>query len=966
METKYAIKRMNRAGFLFTLLFAAALTLSAAGLIPAGRQAAAQSPHPDAARFTVSGGAAEITEDENGKPVIALNPAVSGGTVTVDYDRYISVGDWMDGSKKIVDFTPRAENSLWANCPFGAVTVTMEDGADPSQQLVFAVKNAHTKDGEFCFTAGFSDVGVYAGAFQQFFDFSGRPYIGKLYHSGGVYSATEGHLGNASFYHPGDNINGFFFVYDNTARVMNTWDRELQPGDQWNLIELNNPEVIGNYANGDASVTGIPELFTSGWFKVRFKFYGVAAGGAAFTVNSIGSDDLTGGRTPGEVFETTAADINGGTQKILVRADIPVSEFASRPLLDMQLQTNLSASYFAVVIQDSQNAGKQLILKFSRLNNYGQSGDRYTDGMGASLSEASVRAGKAAIGRNSNAGWLVWPSLTNCSSPFGALYGGWAGNSSNFMEGKFRHAVGFSYTVSNAAIGCYHGGVCPTNPPCSGPVLHNCNDDTFSWTNQNLAGAGWNTNSGADWQTASKTADAGNAALYNDSYILNLFGGTVDVYVFAGAAASVKVFRCGAKSFLSAGGGTPPPVAPPALSAPGSVDTAQGFVYTLSNFAALGKVTGGYYNLPELPLADVEAFNAFDVKYNAAAVELADGDYLIFSYTGAASVRADVNVRPLPAAPSSLSAEAGTPLSFEPGIAAMVNLYAAAGFGIKSFAVYTAGGSPALVTSGLSSVITAVGNYTVRYTLADAIGNISTEMSLPLAVLDLTPPVITVFGNYPAAVAGVAAALIQPIILDDRSGVITVFSVTVRDAGGEDVTGAVYDAGAKTLTFTAEGVYTVTYGAQDGSGNRAAPVVRSITVVKAALSAAAPPVITVKGAYASAFTGKTIALLLPEITDGEGGLITAYTVTVLDETGADVTSGVFNAQTKQLKFTQAGFYTVIIGAGDAAGVQATPAIKVIEVFKPVDGGCKRGGKTAALTAFTAALAAILFIKRNRA
>ena len=81
------------------------------------------------------------------------------------------------------------------------------------------------------------------------------------------------------------------------------------------------------------------------------------------------------------------------------------------------------------------------------------------------------------------------------------------------------------------------------------------------------------------------------------------------------------------------------------------------------------------------------------------------------------------------------------------------------------------------------------------------------------------PVLITVSGNYPPATIGAPVDLMTPVITDYYGSAIAEYTVTVKNMSGTDVTGSVYDAASKKLTFSEAGTYTVIYSASDSFGN---------------------------------------------------------------------------------------------------------------------------------------------------
>ncbi len=121
-----------------------------------------------------------------------------------------------------------------------------------------------------------------------------------------------------------------------------------------------------------------------------------------------------------------------------------------------------------------------------------------------------------------------------------------------------------------------------------------------------------------------------------------------------------------------------------------------------------------------------------------------------------------------------------------------------------------------------SNFADAVGSYTIRYNATDASGNIATEVTRVVNVIDTTAPIITLNGDNP-----------QIIGLGD--------GYTELGANTNDGTAVVIDSS----DFTdALGSYTIRYNATDASGNTATEVTRTVTVINPDITA---PVITLIG-----------------------------------------------------------------------------------------------------------------------
>ncbi len=205
------------------------------------------------------------------------------------------------------------------------------------------------------------------------------------------------------------------------------------------------------------------------------------------------------------------------------------------------------------------------------------------------------------------------------------------------------------------------------------------------------------------------------------------------------------------------------------------------------------------------------------------------------------------------------------------------------GAGYTELGATTDDGSNVVIDT--SDFIDAVGSYTIRYNTADASGNVATEVTRIVNVVDTTSPVITLTGDNP-----------QTIELGD----------------GYTELGATTDDGSNIVIDTSDfvdavGSYTIRYNATDASGNDAIEVTRTVNVVDTTL-----PVITLTGA-----NPQTIEL-------GDG-----YT-----EFGATTNDGITNVTSDASDFADAvGSYTIRYNATDVSGnvaVEVTRTVNVVD------------------------------------
>lgn len=119
-----------------------------------------------------------------------------------------------------------------------------------------------------------------------------------------------------------------------------------------------------------------------------------------------------------------------------------------------------------------------------------------------------------------------------------------------------------------------------------------------------------------------------------------------------------------------------------------------------------------------------------------------------------------------------------------------------------------------IMASGIVNT-SAVGNYTITYTVTDSAGNSAAPVTRTVEVMDTMPPVITLLGN-------------SSVTVEIRSN-YTDAGATATDNYDGDLTSQI-NTGGIVNTSTA-GTYTLTYDVRDSSGNRAAELTRTVIVV---------------------------------------------------------------------------------------------------------------------------------------
>ncbi len=113
------------------------------------------------------------------------------------------------------------------------------------------------------------------------------------------------------------------------------------------------------------------------------------------------------------------------------------------------------------------------------------------------------------------------------------------------------------------------------------------------------------------------------------------------------------------------------------------------------------------------------------------------------------------------------------------------------------------------ISINASTFVDAVGSYTITYDATDASSNVASQVTRSVTVIDTTAPIITLTGDNP-----------QVIELGE--------GYTELGATTDDGTAISIDTSS---FIDAIGNYTITYDATDASGNIAAQVIRSVTVV---------------------------------------------------------------------------------------------------------------------------------------
>ncbi len=187
------------------------------------------------------------------------------------------------------------------------------------------------------------------------------------------------------------------------------------------------------------------------------------------------------------------------------------------------------------------------------------------------------------------------------------------------------------------------------------------------------------------------------------------------------------------------------------------------------------------------------------------------------------------------------------------------------------------------------------GTYTVRYNVSDGSGNNATEVMRTVHVVDTTRPVITLRGYATAIVEWGTAYTDAGATADDLC------------AGSLPVT-----VGGDTVNPAILGVYTVTYDADDGNGNSATEVVRSVYVTDSV-----KPVITLIGAA--------------DVTLDCGQTYADAGATANDACWGDLTGSVFVSGLPPSAFLGLGTWTIAYDVIDGSGNFADTVLRTVTV-----------------------------------
>ncbi len=190
------------------------------------------------------------------------------------------------------------------------------------------------------------------------------------------------------------------------------------------------------------------------------------------------------------------------------------------------------------------------------------------------------------------------------------------------------------------------------------------------------------------------------------------------------------------------------------------------------------------------------------------------------------------------------------------------------------------------------------GTYTLVYDAQDAAGNTATSVSRIVNVIgavappaDTTPPIITLNGANPFTIP-VGSGYVEP-------------GAVVTDEIDQNISATI----TGNVDASKVGVYTLTYAAQDSSGNQAETVTRTVNVI----DITAPTITLTGSASLSIPVGSTYIEQGAVVTDNVDENLTAIIIGNVDS-------------------TKTGRYTLTYSAQDSSGNQAESAIRTIDVI----------------------------------
>jgi PKD repeat protein len=208
-----------------------------------------------------------------------------------------------------------------------------------------------------------------------------------------------------------------------------------------------------------------------------------------------------------------------------------------------------------------------------------------------------------------------------------------------------------------------------------------------------------------------------------------------------------------------------------------------------------------------------------------------------------------------------------------------------------------------IVTDSSAVNTSAVGSYTVTYDVTDSEGNVATQVTRTVDVVDTTAPVITLIGA-------------NPQVLEVLTGYVEL-GATATDIGDGDISGSIV-IDTSGVDMATVGSYVVTYDVTDSQGNPALQVTRTVQVVDTTL-----PVITLTGPN-------------PQVIEA-GSPYVELGATASDNYDGDI-SGAIVIDATAVNTAVVGSYLVTYNVTDSEGnaaTQVTRTVNVVDTTAPV-------------------------------
>ena len=191
-----------------------------------------------------------------------------------------------------------------------------------------------------------------------------------------------------------------------------------------------------------------------------------------------------------------------------------------------------------------------------------------------------------------------------------------------------------------------------------------------------------------------------------------------------------------------------------------------------------------------------------------------------------------------------------------------------------------------------------VGSYAVTNDVTDSSGNVATQITRTVDVVDTTIPTMTLVGS-------------TPVVVEVGSSYVELGATALDNYDGDITSSIVTDASA--VNTAAVGSYAVTYDVTDSSSNAGVQVTRTVDVVDTGI-----PVISLVGA-----NPQTIQVGSPYVELG---------ATALDNYDGDITGSIVT-DASAVNTSVVGSYTVTYNVVDANGNAAPQITRTVEVLQ---------------------------------